>query len=74
MKMADSPYNIVATAPDAVSMRVENALKIVLESCQSASQATDASGKNATYKANLTLMNNALNAWGAYLGPLIASL
>ena len=64
----------VATATDQVSMRVEEELEIILGFCQSASQSSDASGKNAVMKANMQLMQTAVAAWSTALTTQIATL
>lgn len=64
----------VATAADAITLRVENVLEIILASCQTVTDATEGSGKNDDMKINLTALNTALGQWTAALTTQIAAL
>jgi hypothetical protein len=65
----------VATAADAVTMRVEKVLEPILQVCQTAAASTDrVAGKNALMKSQLTLMNVALGQWTAALTTQIAAI
>jgi hypothetical protein len=63
-----------ATAADQLTMRVENALEIILRLCQTLAGPNDLAGKNAVMKANLTLLSSVLAVWVAALNAEIAAL
>ena len=64
----------VATASDAISLRVERALEPILSMCQCVTDVTEGSGKNDDMKINLTAMNTALGQWTAALTTQIAAI
>ena len=72
--MADTGQMPTATGADQFSMRVENALKILMVGCLVPAQVSDAPGKNAAMKVNLTLLNIALSAWVSAIATQIAAI
>jgi hypothetical protein len=64
----------VQTAPDQLSMQIENECETWLARCQAPSGQLDLAGKNAAMKANMQLMQTALAAWSTALSTQIGTL
>ena len=64
----------VATATDQFTIQIEEHCEVLLSRCQMPAGQFDTTGKNAVMKAQLTLLQAALQAWVTALTTQIATL